>query len=162
MSIFTKAHNFVDWIEVKWWAVDRFWKYKILRRRHKEWPFILSPESLAILHANTPMTKFFCREANIPAKTGKEIQFFQCQPLDVNSLTHGTISPNEPNGAWQQMVQAQAIANLTFDSLGSGGYMANTSEDIQGTQQGDIDSNVGNMISCEIELESDLNPKKDS
>lgn len=76
MSIFTKAHDFIDWLQEKSWNFDEFWKYKILRRRHKEWPLIMSPEALAILHANTAITKMFDKKWSIPANTGKEIQFF--------------------------------------------------------------------------------------
>lgn len=119
MSIFTKAHDFVDWIEVKWWAVDRFWKYKILRRRQKEWPFIMYPESLAILYANTAMTKLFDKKWSIPANTGKEIQFFQSQPLmHIDTLPPGAIIPldygqtfleSDANGAWQKLESAMDL-----------------------------------------------------
>lgn len=76
MSIFTKAHDFIDWIERRYYSLEVFWIYKILRHKHQELPLIMSPESLAILYANTAITKMFDKKWSIPANTGKEIQFF--------------------------------------------------------------------------------------
>lgn len=101
MSIFTKAHDFIDWMQEESWNFGKFWKYKILRR-HKEWPFIMSLESLAILRANTAMTKLFDRKVNIPENTKKEIKFFRYSP--------GFIIPtNNTKEAWDEILIKEHI-----------------------------------------------------